>query len=196
MKISLSSSKAARRAFTLFELIVATGAGGLLFAAVAVMMMYGGKSTAMMGNYVALDQSDRDTLDTMTTDIRQANMVTSYATNQLQLQTTDVNTGATNTLTYTYNATNGTLTRVLSPFGVVAVATNSTTALLLTNIVANTFSFAMFQRNPVGGAVDQYPATNVAQCKVVQVSWTCSKSVLGIGNTESVQSAKIVIRKE
>src|SRR5579884_999007 len=196
MKISISSSKAAKRGFTLFEMIVATGAGGLLFAAVAVMMMYGGKSTAMMGNYVALDQSDRDTLDTITTDIRQANMVTSYATNQLQLQTTDVNTGATNTLTYTYNATNGTLTRVLSPFGVASVATNTTTTLILSNIVANKFSFGMYQRNPIRGVVDQYTTTNASLCKVVQVSWTCSKSVLGIGETESVQSAKIVIRKE
>lgn len=196
MKISVcKNDKAAKRAFTLFEFVVATGAGGLLFAAVAVMMMYCGKSTAIMGNYVDLDKSDRDALDTMTTDIRQANMVTAFTSNRMALQTTDVNTGATNTLTYMYSSANGTLLRILAT-QVGIVTSNLSSTIILSNISPNTLSFAMFQRNPIGGDVNQYTTTNTSLCKVVQISWTCSKSVLGIGNTETVQSAKVVIRKE
>ena len=56
--------------------------------------------------------------------------------------------------------------------------------------------FTSLFRNPVGGSVDQYSTTDPALCKVVQLSWTCSRKVLGKkSTTESVQSAKVVIRK-
>ena len=56
--------------------------------------------------------------------------------------------------------------------------------------------FNISQRNPTYGTFGFYSATNnAALCKLVDVSWRCSRSILGKKiNTESVQTAKIVIR--
>jgi type II secretory pathway pseudopilin PulG len=165
-------------AFTIFEVLVAMGISSVLFSAVASMMLFGGKSSAALGNYADLDR--------MTTDIRQADRLTSYSTNQLQFVTTDPTNGVT-TLTFAYNATAGTLNRIYL----------SKTNTLLTGIVSNSLQFSMYQRNPIGGTVDQEATTNASVCKVVQLTWICSRSILGRkANTESVQSAKVVIRKK
>lgn len=180
-------SKVGARGFTLVETLVGTAIGGVAFAAIASMMLCGSKSTAIMGNYADLTRYGRKALDQMSTDIRQANMVLSCSSNQLAIQAVDIITGATNTLTYTYNPVGQTLTRIYEG------GTNT----LLKGIVSNSMQFAMYQRNPVGGNVTtNYLTTNAAICKVVQVSWVCACNVLGVGQTESEQSARIVIRKE
>ena len=57
--------------------------------------------------------------------------------------------------------------------------------------------FAIFQRNPIGGTYDQYATASATNCKLVQLNWICSRTILGAKvNTESVQSAKIVIRRQ
>jgi hypothetical protein len=184
------ATKAGCRGLTLFELIIAMGAGSLFFAAVASMMLFSGKSSAALSNYVDLDHYSRNALDTMTSEIRQANRLTSYATNQLQFESVD-SSGTTNAFTYTYNSSAGTLTRT----------SGGQSKTLLVGIVTNSLQFSIFQRSPVPESWDQYQLTNASQaslCKVVQLSWICSRSILGRqdANTESMQSAKIVIRKE
>jgi hypothetical protein len=181
-------SKADAKGFTLFETMVASGVGALAFTAVATMMLFGARSTAALGNYADLDRRSRETLDQMTTDIRQANKVLSCTNNQLQIQAVDISYGTTNPLTYTYDPTNQTLTRIY---------TNSTN-ILLTGIISNSLSFSMYLRNPIGGDVTtNYLTTDPTQCKIVQLSWICSRPIFGASaNTESVQTAKVVIRKE
>src|SRR4051794_10009550 len=98
-------------AFTIFEVLVAMGISSVLFSAVASMMLFGGKSSAALGNYVDLDQKSRNALDRMTTDIRQADRLTSYSTNRLQFDTTATN-GVTSTITFSYNSDAGTLNRI------------------------------------------------------------------------------------
>jgi hypothetical protein len=74
--------------------------------------------------------------------------------------------------------------------------TNGTKRTLLDH--CDFLDFQIFQRNRVGGSYDQYPVTiNESAAKIVQVSWICSRSLIGsLINSESVQSAKIVIRKQ
>jgi hypothetical protein len=58
-------------------------------------------------------------------------------------------------------------------------------------------SFSIFQRNTASGTFDQFPATLTNNAvKLVQLNWTCQRTVFGRLNTESVQSAKIVIRNQ
>jgi hypothetical protein len=67
--------------------------------------------------------------------------------------------------------------------------------VLLSN--CDQLTFSMYQRNPVGGSYDVYPAATAQTCKLIQLRWTCSRDLLRAGaNTESVQSSKIVIRKQ
>jgi hypothetical protein len=56
--------------------------------------------------------------------------------------------------------------------------------------------FSIYQRNPKQGQYDQYPTAVAGTCKLVQLSWVCARPILGGQNTESVQSAKVVIRKQ
>ena len=97
--------------------------------------------------------------------------------------------GTAYTLTYKYDPAKQTLSRMKVQSG----ATNTTD--LLTSCYY--FNFGMFQRNPVNGTYDQYPVANPSTCKLVQLYWICSRNILGkTANTESIESAKVVIRKE
>jgi hypothetical protein len=131
-----------------------------------------------------LDDVNRVAMDQITRDVRQANMVSSYATNRLTLQDSD---GLP--IIYSYNATNKTLLRTSTFNGVTSTKT------ILTE--CDKLKFEMAQRNTKYGGYDVVPISNPALCKVVNVSWLCSRKLLGIKeNTESVQTARIVIRKQ
>jgi len=105
----------------------------------------------------------------------------------LKYQITDPNNGAINSLIYDYSPTAQTLTRTLG----------ARSSVLLSNCTS--LQFSIFQRNPIGGSYDQYPVDDPSRpdlCKLVQLTWVCQRSVMGrIANTESVQSAKVVMRK-
>jgi hypothetical protein len=183
---------------TLVELLVAVGVSSLVFAAVTSFAFYGGRSFVALSNYVDLDNKSRGALDRMTQEIRQVNGVTGYetatlasgqlVTNKLVLGGTELD-GTAYTLTYEYNPTNQKLTRTK------VAGSNPGTTTLLTG--CSYLNFGMFQRNPVGGTYEQYPASDPASCKEVQLFWICSRNLLGhTANTESMQSAKVVIRKK
>ena len=166
-------------AFTLVEILMGIGVGGLVLLSVVSMTMYCGKSFAAMGNYVDLNTRSINALDQMTKDVRQMDYLVSYNT------TTMVFANGTNggRLTYQYNPTAKTLERI----------EGSTATTLLTGCDA--FNFSVYQRNPFSNY--SFQATSTAtNCKLINVKWTCSRSILGtMLHTESVQTAKIVIRK-
>ena len=172
---------------TLVEIMIGAGIGSLTGAAILALVFFSARSFAALSNYVDLDVYSRNALDKMCSEIRQANRVISCSASNLQFETVEPGTGTTNTLTYTYDAAAATLNRVY------AGQTNT----LLKEINPGSLQFLIFQRNPVGGSVDQFTTTDPSLCKVVQMSWICSRNILGKkANTESVQSAKVVIRKE
>ncbi len=168
-----------RAGFTLIELLIATGTGGILLAALAIVIFHGSRSLAALSNYVDLDQSSRRALDRMTMEIRQANSLTAFRTNEVSFA---YNGG---TLTYSYDPELKKLTR---SFG-------AQSDVLLKE--CENLTFSIYQRNPIGGTYDVYPTASTATAKLVQLTWTCSRKILGQAvNTESVQSAKIVLRKQ
>jgi len=161
----------------------------MVVGAVMVFAFYAARSFAAMTNYVDLDSKSRGTLDRMTSEIRQADALTAAATNYLTFQTTDPNSGAVHTLNYSYNADAKTVTRTYD--GVASV--------LLTECTF--WTNALCQRNATnatfGSAFAAVPTTRPDQCKVIQLTWICSRNILGkMANTESVQSAHVVIRKK
>jgi len=181
------SSLGQRLAFSLTEMLVSLGIGSLILAAVAAFSVYGSQSFVAIGNYMDLDRASRAALDQMTRDIRQSISLVSYSTNQLMFIDCD-----TNLLTFAWNPSTRKVTRTTT-------GTGGTTAELLTQ--CDYLSFRIFQRNPIPGQFDFYPATNASGvysptlCKLVDVSWRCSRTILGTKlNTESVQTAKICMR--
>ena len=185
MKLSASISTIANResGLSLLEMMVAMGIGTMLLAAMAAFAVFTSRSFVATGNYADLDRASRATLDTLTRDVRQARSMTSYKTNQIVLKDHD-----NNSLTYTWDASAGTLSRKDA---------NSTVVLLQQ---CDYLNFGISQRNP-SNDFTFYPAVNSSgqldpsMAKLVDVSWRCSRKILGKKvNTESVQTAKIVIR--
>lgn len=185
---------------TLVELLIAMGISGMVFVAVGMMIFSSGRSYAALANYVDLDNRSRKALDQMTKDIRQVDGVTAIGTttlasgqvvtNLLVLAGKDSDGTAYN-ITYNYSpgSVNKTLTRAKS------AGQYAGTNILLTG--CNYLNFRMFNRVPIDGTMDNFDATDLATCKVVQIDWICARKIFNQSdNTESVQSAKVVIRKK
>ena len=167
------------RAMSLLETTIATAIGSLILTAVMALLLFSSRSFVAMGNYMDLDRASRNALDRMSRDIRQTMALQSYSTNKLVFTDFD-----TNTLTFAWDPATRQLTRTKSGVSTVLLSQ------------CDYLNFHICQRNPIPGAFDFYSETNNASVgKLVDLSWRCSRTILGAKiNTESVQTAKIVIR--
>jgi len=184
---SFASKKA--RAMTLVETMLASAITGLVVIGATSLAFFATRSFAAMTNYVDLDAKSRNALDQMTTEIRQADVVTAASDTGLTFQTTDPDTHAIHTLQYIYSPTDKTLTRIF----------DGEQKVLLTRCTFYTDSLC--QRNTTnatfGNAFQAIPTGRLDECKVIQLTWVCSRNILSrTANTESVQSAHVVIRKK
>lgn len=174
------SSTRRRRALgmTLPEVMVAAGIGSIIFVVVAALTVFSARSFVAMGNYADLDKTSRNALDIMSREIRQTKELLSYTEHKLTFR--DFDNG---TLVYEYSPSTGLLTRTKG---------NAAPTVLLTE--CDYLTFQMSQRNP-SNEFKFYPATSASTAKLIDVSWKCSRQIIGQKvNTESVQTAKIVIR--
>lgn len=170
-----------RRGFSLLESLIATAVGGVLLTGFAALTSYTAKSFAAMANYVELDGNSRHALDVMSQQIRQTKRLKAYSNTELTFEDSD---GLD--LTFRYVANDQKLYRIK--------ARNPDLTLLSG---CKELNFSIFQRNPIGGTYNQYATASASTCKLVQLYWVCERDLIKSGaNTESVQSSKIVIRKQ
>jgi Tfp pilus assembly protein PilW len=175
-KITLTRKRSS--AFTLVELMVASGLGVLVAATVFSFILFGARSSAALDNYFDLDLKTQLAADKMSQQIRQVRKLTACSTNSLTFQDNDGGT-----LQYTYDPVARVLTRTK----------NGATETLLTG--CNSFQFSVFQRTPASNSFQPYPTGISTNTKVIQLNWNCSRSgALGQTNTESMQSGMVVIR--
>ena len=176
-----------RGAFTLLEMMVSMAISSVILTVLLSFTVYTAKSFASMFNYVDLEQKSQLAVDSMLRDIRATKALASYGTTTLNGRT------ITNVLTFldaddeqlTYSFSNNLLIRTK----------DGESTMLLTNV--DYLCFQVFKRNPVATTFEQFPTSDAGSCKLVSVNWLCSRSVLGSRlNTESVQTAKIVLRKQ
>ena len=166
------------RAMTLVELMVSSAIGTIVMAAVASLTIYTARSFSSLINYVDLDAQSRRTLDQMTWKIRHVSAVASFGTNNVSF----VYLG-TGTLSYAFSPDTKQLTENW----------NGQSTVLLKE--CDTLKFSAYQRTTISGTFDQTATTDTNLIKEIQVSWSCSRKILGsLVNSESVQSAKIVLR--
>lgn len=172
--------KGARRGFTLVEVMVATSLGLTLLTGLVSLFFYTNRSFASLTNYLDLDQKSAVALDKMSREVRQVNKLTALSATSLTFQDYDLGT-----LQYIYDSGAQTLTRVK----------NGVSETLLTG--CSSMTFAAFDRVPNGNTYLPVSTTNAAMAKVVELTWNCSRAILGAtANTESMQSARIVIRNK
>jgi hypothetical protein len=164
---------------TLVEVMTTLGLSTMVFSAVTSSSLFSGRSMAALANYADLDARSRSTLDLMSREIRQARKLTAATERSLSFQDRDGHA-----LAYQYNPEAKTLT----------CTQDGRATTLLTGCTF--LKFNTYQRTPVGGSFEQFPPGTVDQVKVVQMNWVCERHVMGLANTESVQSAKVVLRNQ
>ena len=115
----------------------------------------------------------------MATEIRQTKGLTNFTSTSLTFTDSD---GVE--LSYIYDPSAKTLARLKS----------TQRKVLLEG--CDYLQFGVFLRTPISGSFSNYPAASASTAKLIQVTWGCSRSILGKNvNNEIVQSSKIVIRK-
>ena len=166
-----------RSGMTLAEIMITTLIASLVLTIIATLTIFATRSVLAMTNYTELDQDSRNTLDILTRDIRQASGLNSFAANRIVIRFPD-----SNTCTYVYNQNLGTLVR----------SNSSGSKILLEG--CDQLTFKVSQRNP-SNDFTFFPATNYTTAKLIDVSWKCSREIRAQKvNTESIQTAKIVMR--
>ena len=166
-------------AFSLVEMLFAVMISSVALATAGMITIFVTRSYVAMGNYADLDVASRNALDTLSRDVRQARALTSFNAHSITLTAND-----SSTLTYTYNPSTSRLTR----------QSGAGTSVLLEQ--CDFLNFHIYQRNPSNNW-SWYPVQGnaLSTAKLLDVSWKCSRQILGEKvNTESVQTAKIVIR--
>jgi hypothetical protein len=181
----ISSSAKRRSAWSLLEVLIATGIFTTASAGLASLYLFSTSSFMALADYATLDKANRQAMDTLTKEIRQAKQVTACSTNPPSIT---ILRGDGLTVTYSFSAANKQMLRDVS---------DGTHQVLLKN--CSLLSFNLGQRNPVGGSYNIYPAaTNNWQqtVKVIQLSWKTASSLPNHVASENVQTARIVIRKQ
>ena len=148
------------------------------------------KGMASMYNYALLDQYNRQAMDHMTSEIRQATRVLGFTTNSLTLQTADPEGRLGPQVTYQFNAPSQKLIRT---------STDGTSQLLLNN--CSLIQFSLYTRVPTNGTYNCYPVATGSwsnTVKVIQLTWktAITNCPSTIGNSENIQTALVVIRKQ
>jgi prepilin-type N-terminal cleavage/methylation domain-containing protein len=176
-----------QRGYTLVEVMVAMGVGMLALAAVAATTLFCLRSFAGIYNYSDLNASSRLALDTMSREIRGASYVDDYQPSASHpfIRVVNTNTPSWITNTFTWDPGDQTLTwdktGEMTNWTLLTKCTNWT-CTLLERYPSNNYSFPDIAPKP--GA-----------CKIVDVRWSCFRTILGIKmNSETEQGAQIVLR--
>jgi type II secretory pathway pseudopilin PulG len=187
MFFNTKQSGSKKSGFTLIETLISTSIGFIVFAALGSFFMYSGRSMVTISNYNDLNSFSRNALDTLSRDIRQANQVKDFVKAGTK-QTLTLSDENWKDLVFDYDSSTRLLTRKWD--------TEPASTLLKE---CDELKFELYQRNTKPGTYDQYDASTSnfpETAKLVQVSWVCSRTLLRFKvHTESVQTAKIVIRK-
>ena len=177
--------------FTMVEMLVSVGLGTLLLSGVMILYINGIRSFVAMGNYQNLDAKSCNTLDVLSREIRNSTVLLSYVPSQsLTLSNASARNGLGQINVIKYDPTARTL------------VLKRTAQSDLTNLTeCDRWSFAIYNRKPDTNSFSTnivfFAATNATDCKLINMSWKCSRTVLGAKlNTESVQTAQIVLRNK
>ncbi|HHY84496.1 MAG TPA: prepilin-type N-terminal cleavage/methylation domain-containing protein [Verrucomicrobia bacterium] len=182
----MSIDRTRQRGWTLVEMMVTVAIFSIASLALATLFLFSVRSFAAMANYAELDQQNREAMDRLTREIRQAREVTSFSTNP---PTITILNGDSETVTYSFDPFLRQLRRTAG----------GVSEIMLTN--CNLLNFHLYQRNPSNANYGVYPVASgnwQSSVKVIELTWKTSKTLNPSTriNSENVQTARIVIRKQ
>ena len=160
--------------------MVSVGVGFVMLMVVCTVFATSNRSFADMGNYVTMDHSSKMALEQMTREIRKSENLVSFQTNRLEF----VYSGSTN-LIFTYLPKARQLVRSI---------TGEASTVVLDD--CDFLEFSMYKSSPLpNGAMAKTTSVNLGKC--IQVTWKCSRTVLGQRqDSQNVEQALIVIRNK
>jgi Tfp pilus assembly protein PilW len=178
------------RAWTLVEMMVAVAIFTLSGIALMGLYLFCIRGMAEMYNYALLDQYNRQAMDRMTSEIRQATKVLGCTTNSITLQSANPDGSVGPQVTYQFNKAGQKLVRISS---------DGSSQMLLNN--CSLLQFSLYTRVPTNGTYNCYPAATgnwSNTVKVLQLTWRTSITNLPspICSSENIQTALVVIRKQ
>lgn len=180
MVLTNTSTKRGRSALSLVEYLVTLSIVVLLIVTGAAASENFLRAVAFLTNSVDLDAKNRLAIDRMSRDIRGCDAVDAAWSNGLVLRF------GTNLVTFEYHPDTRQLVRDHPDTG---------TEVYLKG--CDHVRFDLFRRNPLGDPYDTYPTATATNCKIVQISWVCSRRLLGFkAHTGRMQSARVVIRNQ
>jgi type II secretory pathway pseudopilin PulG len=176
--MSIKTPPKAGQAFTLVEVLVATGVAGIVVVVIATLAIFTSRSFVAATNYSDMALASRMALDNVSRTIRQARQVTACTTNSL---TFIDSTG--NNVQYSFDP---------SRHNLLCVAGGVTNTYLTG---CDSLQFWIYQRTPISNQFACYNPASVTNAKLVQVTWSCSRQIFGAKvNSEVVESASICLR--
>ena len=182
----IKRSSKSKRGFTLIEVLVASGIFGVASVALCSIYLFSTKSFVTLANYAELDKINRNAVDTLTREIRQARQVVDVQANSISI----IN-GDNHSITYSFNSATKQLLRTDSSDPAESSVLVSDCDLLV---------FELHQRNPIDGSFDIYPVATgnwSEEVKVIRLTWKASRRPNNSPITsENIQTAQIVIRKQ
>lgn len=165
---------------TLLETLFAAAIGSLLLTALASLYFFSMRSFGSMANYSDFGRRSRQASDMLTRDIRSAPSVVSATSTQIVLSTSD----GTN-ITYSFDTTAGTLTRVKG----------TDRRALLKNL--SWLSFVLYQRPATNATYNSFTTSDAANAKMVGIQWSCSQLLeASETNSEDIQTAIVSLRNK
>lgn len=187
--MSFRLASRAKRGWTLVEMMVAVALFSLGSMSLMGLYVFSVKTMASMYNYALLDQYNRQAMDLLTREIRQAKKVLTYTTNSITILTANEDGSTGPAVTYSFSPNTKKMIRKSS---------DGTSRMLLNN--CSLLQFDLFTRCPSNAVFGAFPvAVNnwSNTVKVLQLTWRTSiLQHTGIANSENVQTARIVIRKQ
>ncbi|HLX73032.1 MAG TPA: prepilin-type N-terminal cleavage/methylation domain-containing protein [Verrucomicrobiae bacterium] len=178
MSINLRKSQAA---FTLIETMISATLFAITLGIVLTVYLYSSRTFAILANYAQLDQNNRTALDTMTRELRSAQIVVTNTQNSITFINKDGQS-----VQYAFSPLTHELMKSVN---------GAPGTVLLTNCSLLNFNLGI--RVPTNFDFYPWPSNEPSsEVKAVQLSWKAQSQVSGIANSvsEDVQTAKIVIR--
>jgi prepilin-type N-terminal cleavage/methylation domain-containing protein len=182
------NSNGRTQGMTLVELLVAVGLGSIVLAVTATLFTFGLRCFTALGNHASLSGQSRLAMDRMSQEIRQATQIIGAEPN-LPVKWLAVTNAIDGTRSqFTWDSTTGVLTW------------DKTGQPTVTNLIGCTeWDFSFFQRCPSPSSDNWvfYPTTDLTLCKLLTLSWRCSRPMFGQGpDNQDSFTAQVVLRNK
>jgi len=173
-------------AMTLVELMVAIGVGSIVLVIVSILTVFGARSFASFGNYSILSQKSTFGVDQISRELRQASGVIAWQTNAFPKWLL-----VTNANGYTVKYSLDTDRQM-----VMKKSNQPDEEVILED--CDTWNFSPWKKSPQTNGNGFVLATLPSDCKMISMSWKCSRFMgrTNSVNSEAVQTAQIVMRNK